>query len=278
MILFDQHLHSRYSADSAADPEDNCRVALERGLGGITFTDHLDCDDDGWGTGPFEDPTMRETIAQLRETYGDRLFIGLGVEIGYKPGQMDRIIAYLAERSFDLVILSIHEITGRMMSDRRQWADFDTPTATRGYLEEVLDAVRFCRSRAERGRLPFDVLGHLDLVKRYTRRYCGGFDIRAHTEIIDEILRTCLEAELVPEINTSTWRQQLSEPMPAAWIVERYAAMGGTAITLGSDAHRAADIGAGLSEAAHLCLDAGIRTLKVFRRRQPERMELSPTG
>ena len=40
--LHDQHLHSRHSVDSKADPVANCEHALAAGLDGLTFTEHYD--------------------------------------------------------------------------------------------------------------------------------------------------------------------------------------------------------------------------------------------
>jgi histidinol-phosphatase (PHP family) len=40
--LHDQHLHSRFSKDSKADPRANCLHAIDQGLSGLTFTEHYD--------------------------------------------------------------------------------------------------------------------------------------------------------------------------------------------------------------------------------------------
>lgn len=43
-MLWDTHLHTRYSGDSTAEPEDMVQAALQHGLDGICFTDHIDYD------------------------------------------------------------------------------------------------------------------------------------------------------------------------------------------------------------------------------------------
>jgi histidinol-phosphatase (PHP family) len=193
----------------------------------------------------------------------------LGIEVCYQPRQMDFILDYLSRHTFDMVTLSVHFFGDRALHEPEQWTGFDIAGASRAYFDTVLEAVRFCRSLTEeRGERVFDVLGHLDLVKRYTQRYFSDYDVASHRDAIDEILRTCLEARLTPEVNTSSWRQELPEPMPAAWVVDRFAALGGSAMTLGSDAHRSADIGAGLPEAADILRSAGISHMPVFRKRQ----------
>ena len=94
-------------------------------------------------------------------------------------------------------------------------------------------------------------------------------------DILDEILRTCLEADLVPEINTSTLRGDLDETMPGPGVVKRYAELGGTAMSIGSDAHLSEHVGAGLGHAVDMLLDAGVRHVALFndRKRTSEPIE-----
>ena len=42
MILYDMHTHSRFSFDSSMEMEGAADRAIELGLSGIAFTDHLD--------------------------------------------------------------------------------------------------------------------------------------------------------------------------------------------------------------------------------------------
>jgi len=268
LALYDQHLHSRHSVDSEADPAENVRQAIARGLAGLTFTEHFDSHPTEWPLCRFDYEKISAMIASLRREFGDRIFIGLGIEICYQPEQMDKILAYLDAHEFDVVLFSVHWFGGRALHVREHWEGLDVSSGTRAYLETTLEAVRFAGELAKNGRRPFDILTHLDLVKRYTQRFFKSFDVRAHTDLIDEILRACLQADLVPEVNLSSLRQQLSEPMPAEWVVRRYAELGGQAMTLGSDAHSSEDVGAGLAEAAAMLKRHGIRQLAVFKNRQ----------
>ena len=42
--LWDVHMHSQFSGDSDTPQEDMILAAIDAGLGGICFTDHLDID------------------------------------------------------------------------------------------------------------------------------------------------------------------------------------------------------------------------------------------
>ncbi len=268
MALYDQHLHSRHSEDSEADPAANVERAIELGLGGLTFTEHFDTHPSEWDKCRYRYDAIAAELAALRKRYGNRIFIGHGIEVCYQPDQMELILDYLDQHEFDIVLLSVHWFSGKALHKREHWDGLDIASAGRAYFEAVLEAVTLARTLQQDGRRPFDVLGHLDLVKRYTQRYFNAFDVRAHRELIDEILKGCLASGLVPEVNLSSLRQNLPEPMPADWVVRRYAELGGEAMSLGSDAHESKHIGAGLEQGAAMLKRAGIGRLAVFKGRE----------
>lgn len=270
MALCDQHLHSRHSMDSDTDPAANVEQAIARGLAGLTFTEHFDTEPSDWQGCRYDDASYSATIALLRQRYGKEIFIGKGIEVCYQPDRMDFILSFLEGHRFDLVILSVHYFAGKPVHRREHWMDIDVEEGTRRYLNTVLEAAQLCsRLKRSRGHC-FDVLGHLDLVKRYTQRFAGSYDVGPCAELIEEILQIALEAELVPEINTSSLRQGLSETMPGKLAVDTYARLGGTAMSIGSDAHRSDDIGAGFDEATSLLRAAGLQRTAVFKERQRE--------
>jgi len=273
-IVYDQHVHSRHSFDSRTDPQDNVRAAIERGLAGLTFAEHFDLHPQERVNCIYDQQAYSETIRSLRGQFGDGTFIGLGIEVGYNRQGMDEVLEFLALRRFDLVILSFHHLDDRPIDHDEAWARHDASSGTGRYLEGVLEGVRFCRDLHRRGGRVFDVLGHMDLVKRYTHRIFGTTVVDQHGDLIDRILTTCLEADLAVEINTSTLRQGLEESMPGTAVVKRYAALGGTAVSLGSDAHRAADVGADFDRAVEMLRDAGISHTTVFHQRQRTEIRL----
>jgi histidinol-phosphatase (PHP family) len=268
MSYFDQHVHSYHSFDSCTPPEDNVRRALEIGLEGVTFTEHFDTHPDDWTSCAYNERAYSAAIEDLRKRFGSRLFIGKGIEVCYQPERMDFILNYLAEHPFDLVVLSIHYFRGQAVHGCEHWEGITIEEGTRRYLENVLDAARFCeRLHRQRGRV-FDVLGHLDLAKRYTQRFFGRYNINEHDDLIEEILQACLAGNLVPEINTSTLRQDLDEPMPGQRTISRYAQLGGQAMPLASDAHLPQSVGADFDRAVSMLRKAGISHTVLFRNRE----------
>lgn len=267
--LFDQHLHSKYSMDCRTEPEENVEAALSRGLAGLTFTEHFDTHPDDWSGCIYDDAAYSDAIRRLRDHYGNRIFIGKGIEVCLQHERLGFILDFLARHEFDQITLSVHYFGDHAVHQRRNWHGADAATGTRRYLETVRVAVRTAaRLKVEHGKRCFDVLGHLDLVKRYTRRFFDTYDVSPCADLIDDILRACLDADLTPEINTSSLRQGLNETMPGPSTVRRYAELGGTSMSLGSDSHRAEDIGAGFDVAVAMLRAAGIQQTARFVGRQ----------
>jgi len=276
-LLHDQHLHSRHSFDSSADPRDNVLAAIDRGLSGLTFTEHFDTHPDEWKECTYDDDAYSADIARLQDEFGDRIFVGKGIEICYQPERLDFILEFLSGHRFDLVLLSVHWTHGRPIHERPVIEEWGSAGATRRYLETVLEAARTCgRLRARHGRRCFDVLGHLDFVKRYTHRFLGETAVDRHGNLLDQIAAACLEADLVPEVNTSTIRGGLADPMPGPAFVRRYAAAGGTAMSLGSDAHKSEVIAADFDAVAAMLGNAGVTRQAVFQDRQATLRPLTP--
>ncbi len=273
-MLHDQHLHSRHSIDSEADPAENCRQAIANGLSGLTFTEHFDTHPSEWEISRWDYDGILETVSQLRGQFGDRLRVGMGIEVDYQPEQMEDILSYIDEHSFDVVLLSIHWWDGKPKYKPEHWANVDWRRETELYFTKVLEAVRMCLELKETGTHYFDILSHVDLVKRYTQRYCNAFDVVSSRDILDEIWRTAIAAELVPEVNTSTMRDSVGEPMPADWAVKRYAELGGKKISFGSDAHQSKHVGSHFAEVSELAAQSGIQSQVVFMDRKPVYLNL----
>jgi histidinol-phosphatase (PHP family) len=128
---------------------------------------------------------------------------------------------------------------------------------------------------ALQGNQPFHILGHLDFAKRYAVRFFDHDEPVDEPQLIEDILKNCLSAGLVPEINTSTLRNNMSAPMPGPEVIRQYAALGGTMVSLGSDAHSPGYVGSHFDVAVNIMRDAGIKQLAVFKDRKlcPETIE-----
>ena len=268
MGLYDQHVHSLYSHDSSAEPAECARRAVSEGLSGLTFTEHYDTHPDEAAHCEYDDERVSLAVRDLAGRFGGSLFIGKGIEIDYQPATLPQIVDFLEGHRFDLVLLGVHYARGEPVFDPRVWETNDPGTVTRRYLQTVLEAVEAC-AKLKRGRAPaFDVLAHLDFVKRYSLQFTDSDHIEENRELLDEILYGCLNAGLTLELNTSNLRKGHSEGMPGSSILRRWAELGGETVALGSDSHRADEVGSGLRRAAKMLLQAGIRQQAVFEKRR----------
>lgn len=143
----DNHLHTYYSYDSKADFKDY----LESYEGEIVTTEHYDL------SNPYskqDDVPDYESycleIAALNQTYGNRL--KKGIEIGYYQPREAEIIAFLADKDYDLKLLSVHhnginDYLDSEVADRRK----------QDVIQEYLDLLEYAI-----GRVKADVLAHFD--------------------------------------------------------------------------------------------------------------------
>ena len=266
--LHDQHLHSRHSIDSKADPVANCEQALAAGLGGLTFTEHYDMHPTERGTCQWDYDAIAATIEGLRRRFSPGLEIGFGIEVDYQAAQMEEILGYLDRHQFDVVLLSVHWCGGRPMHLRRRWQGLTAADMRRDYLAELRGAAEFCRELAAGGSRPFDIVSHLDYVKRYLVDYWDTPLAALTEDELDPILQAFIAAGVIPEINTAGLRRDEAEAYPTWEILERYRELGGELVSIGSDAHRSVDIGHGFDAVAARLKAIGFAGEPVFRARE----------
>jgi histidinol-phosphatase (PHP family) len=135
------------------------------------------------------------------------------------------------------------------------------------YFDEVLAAARSGL---------FDVLGHLDFVKRYLHPHVTAKDLAGAPELYEPILRALVDSGTGLEVNTSGLRQAAHETYPSAAIVARYRELGGERLTIGSDAHRAHAFAWGLADGYAHALAAGFESMTFRRGGDPVAVPLAP--
>ena len=108
----------------------------------------------------------------------------------------------------------------------------------------------------------------------YPLRYIVGehgieVDMSKFSDKVDEILTLLVENEKALEINTSGLRQKLGATMPEETVVRHFKQLGGEFVTVGSDAHYAKDIGAGIDVAIGIAQRSGFDCVTLFQNRMP---------
>lgn len=233
VLRHDFHLHTRFSADSRAEPRDYCLQALARGFEAICFTDHADFERADFGFGYFSYDRYRQAILACREEFRGRLAVWFGVEIDYHHSWEDEIREFLRDKDFDYILGSVHYLDDHVLvMEERHFKGLDQRRAYEEYFAEVL---RLAESGLCHG------LGHLDMIKRRGAQIYGPYRAADYRAVLDPIIDAMLRRNLALEINLSGYRQGLGEPLPGLDFLDLYAAAGGRLVTIGSDAHRAED-------------------------------------
>jgi histidinol-phosphatase (PHP family) len=255
----DYHIHTNFSIDSNAEMMAACEAATSRGLSEIAFTDHADF-------GPDDTPGCFPTIKYLAEiehcrtVYGDRLTIRAGVEMGEPHIFVQEAAAVLDAGDFDFVLGSAHYADGMQAAWHAAFFEQPLRQAYEAYFRQVVGL-------AAEG--DFDVLGHLDLVKRDARKFGKVYDgPEPYADMIRTALRSIVERGKGIEINTSPLRKGQSEPCPTLEILRWYRELGGEILTIGSDAHRPEDVASNFDVALEMAKAAGFTRLATFEQRQ----------
>lgn len=116
----------------------------------------------------------------------------------------------------------------------------------------------------------FDTLAHMTYPLRYIVGEHGiPVDMSKFSDKVDEILSLLVKNEKALEINTSGLRQKLGKTMPEEDVVRRFKQLGGEFVTVGSDAHYAKDIGAGVNVGMEIAQRSGFDCVTLFQNRMP---------
>ncbi len=267
-MIYNMHLHSNLSHDGKSSPEEMCEAAIAAGLAGIAFSDHCD---------PHITPINQmlknaeknfRAYDDMQKKYGDNLFVMNSIELGDSNLFFEDTQKVAAALPYDAIIGSVHVMN--VLSDKyipHTQIDFSllSHDTIDKYLTKYFEGVLFIAERAN-----IDILAHLTLPIRYiSGKYNIAVDMEKHMPQIKRILSTIIDRRIALEINTSEIGKAFGATMPAMDIVALYKSMGGTLITLGSDAHSADMIGNGLTEGRDMLLGLGITHAHYYKDREP---------
>ncbi|TFG33700.1 histidinol-phosphatase HisJ family protein [Candidatus Thorarchaeota archaeon] len=273
--MMDYHIHPNYSIDAAGTIDEYCEQALRVGLNEIAFTTHLDTDGkedcfvvvkgkrvDVKSSYWFED--YEASIRKANEDYQERgLKILVGVEVDCYP----RVEEHLPERffstDFDIILGSVHLINHIAISDERRVSkimeSYSLEDLGREYYTKLLDSLD---SRI------FDVIAHIDLYRRFGERHYGSDINTLWKSYISDIIQKMKKYDIGFEVNTSSWRKGMAEPMPSNQMITALFQGGIKNVITGSDAHTPSDIGADIKRALNLLFNQGYTHISKYVKRE----------
>jgi len=264
--VFNSHVHTSFSRDCTYTGEEMCRAAIEKGLSGISITDHCDMHTFISHNAYSNSIKSNRESKSLAEKYKNELCVLSGIELGDAFFKHDSAKRILEKLELDVVLLSIHAV---MISGvERFLSHIDFGTFSTDELDSVVNSY-FERLIISLEETDFDICSHLTLPFRYINGvYKRNLPIENYSAQIKKALSIIIERGKALELNTSELKRQLFDFMPSESILKEYARMGGRLVSLGSDAHTPENIDAGLLEGIELLKKSGFSSYVYYRNRR----------
>lgn len=257
-MLFDTHMHTRFSTDSTMDIEEAIARGRELDMG-IILTEHLDLAYPKPEAFIFDIEDYFRKYSRYRT---DRVL--LGIEIGMRSELVRENGTVLAEYPFDFVIGSIHVIENIDIYEEHFYLGRSKREVYGQYFSSMLDCLT-CYDF-------IDSLGHIDYIARYARFADPELHYSEFRDYFDQVLALVAAKEKALEINT----RRFDRPETAAALLpvyRRFFELGGRLVTIGSDAHTPRDIGKHFPLALEIADRSGLRPVW-YDSRQPHYVEL----
>jgi histidinol-phosphatase (PHP family) len=268
LSLLDYHIHSKLCGHGVGELEEYVRYAIQSGLPEMGFSEHIymywlrpeERDPELAMLQDSFEPYVRE-VQRLQGAFPE-INLRLGLEADYIVGHEAELRAVLETHAWDYVIGSVHFVDNWGIDDARYVAGYD-----RWDIDELyayyFDHV--CRA-AETGY--FQVMGHMDLVKKFGHR-----PTRPLTELYRSSAKRLKAADVCIEVNTSGLRKPVGEIYPHPDVLKA-CFDAGVPVTLGSDAHQPDYVGDAALKAAALLRDVGYTHIERFEGRKRTRVAL----
>lgn len=279
MLPMDCHTHTCCSPDSDAPAGLMIARAEALGLQAYALTDHIELcrffpqgfygvparnEEDFFDYAARYEQSMQQN--QLaKDLYKGKMQLISGIEMGQPNADLSLAESLLQDKRLDFVIASLHELPDKLDFFFLDYAEEDTDALLYAYFAELLKICRWGK---------FDVLGHLTYPLRYLADAGISVDMTKWREPAAECLKAVIRNGRGIEINTSGYRQSYGRPFPDQECLELYRDLGGTILTLGSDAHRPEDVGGGIAQGAALAKACGFEKVCYFLRHEPHYIEL----
>jgi histidinol-phosphatase (PHP family) len=265
MAVGDYHVHSRFSIDSNEPMLNQCRAAIEAGITEIAFTEHIDHDRcDAESQAHYDYEVYRCEVERCRTKFAGHLTILNAAEIDFNHTIASDVERFLQAYEFDFIIGSVHNLNHVYVgSDTVE--SFGGP---RNLYDRYLDEIELLVGTG----FP-DVIGHLDLPRRYHKIAMEDVDATYFEERVRRIFRLAAKNGVGFELNTSGLRRGVGTSHPSPEVISWFVQEGGEILTIGSDSHEASATGSGICRIQNELVQLGINWRTSFVNGGPERVE-----
>ncbi len=264
MLVPDYHIHTPFCKHASGSLEEYVSRACTLGMTEICFTDHIP-DTNGY------DPRHRMEIDQFQDYVNSikrlndnkKVNVLIGVEADYYPGCEEFLQEFLERWELDLVLGSVHFISGWGFDDPDQlpvWKKVDIRDTWEKYFSLVHTLVSTGL---------FDVVAHLDLPKKFG--HCLSKEVLV--PMVEPLLKDIKARDMVLEVNTSGLRKPVGEIYPSVVILNMAKRLD-IDICLGSDAHSPQEVGWEFPRAIQTLKELGFTHITRFQGRKKSLLTL----
>lgn len=267
-MIPDYHWHTDRCGHATGKMAEYVAEARKRGLVEVGFADHVPMywlpveeRDPGLAMTWEELPVYTGEVLELRRVNPD-LNIRLGLEADFIPGLEKELREILELYPLDYVIGSVHYLDGWGFDNPDLIHEYDRRDINkiyRQYFSQLCDAARSGL---------FDIIAHPDLIKKFGHR-----PQVPPLELYRQAARAFAEAGVCMEINTAGLRSPAGEVYPSRDFLKQCLELG-VPVTLGSDAHKPEQVGAGFDQAVELLQEVGYREIAIFEGRKRKMVKM----
>jgi len=270
------HTHTVF-CDGKDDVKTMCMAAYEKGLVSVGFSSHAPVGKTGLKTTwHMKDEKLVSYINEVnaaRFRWKRNLPVYLGLEVDYIKGLRSPSDRDIKDLNLDYTIGSVHYLTPprgepftvdgpleELENGLRDGYNGDGEAMLNAYWDNVLEMVKSGG---------FDILGHLDLVrKNHKKARCFELDTADYLRRVEEIVRAVSSSGLVVEANTGGINRgyvtDTYPSLPVLRLLRKY----NVPVMISADAHRAADLDGHYSVARKIMLEAGYSGHVLFEGRK----------
>ena len=265
MKIHDQHVHSYYSFDSEQPIEEYLKKAEELGLSYFVLTDHCDLNYLDQNKDLFFDIDKQfKELKALQEKYPN-IKILKGIEIGYKPNEINRINSIIKDNQFDLINFSLHESDKIDYYFAEEYKKHGIIETLNLYFKRELEAIESFKD--------YDVFCHLDYGFKTAYLIDQNLSIDKYENELSKIMKVLIKDEKALEINLKV--QEVLPIKHTKYILNLYKSLGGKYLTLSSDAHELDKFRLHFDKYIKIIKDSGFDNLVYFVNRNKYLFKIS---
>ena len=258
MHYYDQHVHSKYSADSSASLSVYIRKAIREGFSHFVVTDHIDLNYRAIGEHNICDIEKRhKEMVKLQKEYPNITLLE-GIELGYDENEIPWLKEFANNKLLDIVNLSVHIYNCESFYYKEMYKE-DARKTVNFYLSLIYDAIN--------SGIDFDVLCHFDYAFRTAHEVDSSLKILDFREMLEKIFKCLIDKDKSLELNVKV-QKLINDDQHVLDFLGLYKSLGGKNLTISSDAHKVSKLARKCDKYIALAKQAGFNEVCCYIKRK----------